>query len=169
MYLGSRVWDASATMIDVPLENAINMRSVWTAWFQFWAKHLLHIDVLFFRNILNVQHRIEWVQLDRLKKKVLQNETSLHRILCAKLPDRHLKFDCSVLHSNVDFYFKFDEYTKFEFVLTPWIQTTVTIQQIHTILILTSKNKIKICHSIYRYYIQCLYTYYIIFTREKYT
>ncbi len=67
--LGSLVWDATATMIDVPLENAINMRSVWTAWFQFWGKqHHLHIDVLFFRNILNVQHRIEWVQLDRLKK-----------------------------------------------------------------------------------------------------
>ncbi len=29
---------------------------------------------------------------------------------CAKLPDGHLKFQCSVLHSNVDFYFKFDEY-----------------------------------------------------------
>ncbi len=69
MALGSLVWDASATVIDVPLENAINMHSVWTAWFQFWGKeHLLHIDVLFFRNILYVQHRIEWVQLDRLKK-----------------------------------------------------------------------------------------------------
>ncbi len=32
------------------------MRSVWMAWFQFWGKqHLLHIDVLFFRNIVNVQ------------------------------------------------------------------------------------------------------------------
>ncbi len=70
MALGSLVWDASATMIDVPLENAINMCSVWTAWFQFWGKqHHLHIDVFFFRYILNVQHRIEWVQLDRLKKK----------------------------------------------------------------------------------------------------
>ncbi len=39
------MWDASATMIDVPLENAINMRSVWTAWFQFWGK----------RNIVNAQ------------------------------------------------------------------------------------------------------------------
>ncbi len=59
MALGSLVWDASATMINVPLENAINMRSVWTAWFQFWGKqHLLHIDILFFHNILNVQHRI---------------------------------------------------------------------------------------------------------------
>ncbi len=70
MSLGSLVWDASATMIVVPLENSINVRSVWTAWFQFWGKqHLLHIDVLSFHNILNVQHRIEWVQLDRLKKK----------------------------------------------------------------------------------------------------
>ncbi len=67
MSLGSLVWDASAAIIDVP-QNAINMRSVWTAWFQFWGKQLLRIDVLFFRNILNVQHRIEWVQLDGLKK-----------------------------------------------------------------------------------------------------
>ncbi len=37
------MWDASATMIDVPLENAINMRSVWTTWLQFWGKqHLLN-------------------------------------------------------------------------------------------------------------------------------
>ncbi len=58
-------------MIDVPLENAINMRSVWTSWFQFWGKqHLLHIDVLFFHYILNVQHRIEWVQLDKQKQIV---------------------------------------------------------------------------------------------------
>ncbi len=28
MALGSLVWDASAKMIDVPLENATNMRSV---------------------------------------------------------------------------------------------------------------------------------------------
>ncbi len=41
--------NASATLIDIPLENAINMCSVWTAWFQFWGKrHHLHIDVLFF-------------------------------------------------------------------------------------------------------------------------
>ncbi len=38
MALGSLVWDESATMIDVHLENAINMHSVWTAWFQFWGK-----------------------------------------------------------------------------------------------------------------------------------
>ncbi len=70
MASGSLVWDASATMIDVPLENAINICSVWTAWFQFWGtQHLLHIDVLFFYNILNVQHCIEWVQLEKLKKK----------------------------------------------------------------------------------------------------
>ncbi len=43
------VRDASATVIDVPLENAQNMHSVWTAWFQFWRKqHHLRIDVLFF-------------------------------------------------------------------------------------------------------------------------
>ncbi len=116
MALASHVWDASAMMIDVPLENAINMRSVWTAWFQFWGKqHLLHIDVLFFHNIWNLQHRIEWVQLDRLKKKHLNATTPHHRISGAKLPDRHLKFECSVLHSNVDFYFKFYEYSKFNF------------------------------------------------------
>ncbi len=115
MALGSLVWDASATMIDVPLENAINMRSVWTAWFQFWGKLLLHIDVLFFRNILNVQHRIEWVQLDRLKEKHSNATTPHHRISCAKQPDGHLKLECSILHSNVDFYFKFDEYSKFYF------------------------------------------------------
>ncbi len=68
---------------DVPLENAINMRSVWTAWFQFWGKKpLLYIDVLFFRNILNVLHRIEWVQLDKLKK-----QQHLVIAFCAKLPD----------------------------------------------------------------------------------
>ncbi len=82
------------------------------AWFQFWGKqHLLHIDVLSPRNILNVQHRIEWVQLDRQKKKNI-TMTPRHRILCAKLPDGHLKFECSVLCSNVDFYFKFNEYSK---------------------------------------------------------
>ncbi len=65
MALGSLVRDTSETLIDVPLENAPNMHSVsvWMAWFQFWGKQHLHIDVLFFRNILNVQHRIE---LDRL-------------------------------------------------------------------------------------------------------
>ncbi len=34
-----------------------------------------------------------------------------------RLPDAHLKFECNVLHSNVDFYFKFDEYSKFKFFL----------------------------------------------------
>ncbi len=83
MALGSLVWDASATMIDVPLENAINMRSVWTAWLQFWDKqHLLHIDVLSFYNILNVQHRIEWVQLDRLKRALKCNDSSSSHLVC---------------------------------------------------------------------------------------
>ncbi len=83
MALGSFVWDASATMTDVPLENSINMRSVWTAWFQFWGKqNFLHIDVLFFCNILNVQHRIEWVQLDRLKKALKCNGTSSSHFVC---------------------------------------------------------------------------------------
>ncbi len=48
--------DASATVIDVPLEHVINMCSVWTAWFQFCRKQdLLHIEVLFFHNILSEQ------------------------------------------------------------------------------------------------------------------
>ncbi len=88
--------DASAMLIDVPLENAQNMRSVWTAWFQFWHKHNLRIDVLFFCSILNEQ-RIQWVQLDGLKKSLKYNETylHLHRISRAPLighPDRDLKF-----------------------------------------------------------------------------
>ncbi len=83
MSLGSLVWDASATMIDVPLENALNMHSVWTARFQFWGKQLLNIDVLFLRYILNVQHSIEWVQLDRLNKKALTyNDTSSLHFVC---------------------------------------------------------------------------------------
>ncbi len=44
---------------------------------------------------------------------------------CAPLirqPDGHLKFECNVLHSNVDFYFKFDEYSKFEFFLTALLE-----------------------------------------------
>ncbi len=48
--------DASATVKDVPLENAQNMCSFWMTWFQFWRKqNHLCIDVLFFRNILNEQ------------------------------------------------------------------------------------------------------------------
>ncbi len=65
MALGSLVWDASATMIDVHLENAINMRSVWTAWFQFWGKQHLHIDVLFFRDIVNVQAKKKSIKMER--------------------------------------------------------------------------------------------------------
>ncbi len=37
------------------------------------------------------------------------------------MPDGHLQFECSVLHSNVDFYLKFDECSKFKFVLTALI------------------------------------------------
>ncbi len=108
MSLGSLVWDASATMI----ENALNMCSVWTAWFQFWGKqHLLHIDVLFFHNIVNVQHHIEWVQLDRIKKSIKMQR----HLVIAKLPDAHLQFKCSIFHSNVDFNFKFDEYSIYFF------------------------------------------------------
>ncbi len=55
------------------------------AWFQFWHKqHLLCIDVLLFRSILNEQ-RIQWVQLDRLKKALQSTDTylHLHHISCA--------------------------------------------------------------------------------------
>ncbi len=81
MALGSLVWDASAMMIYVPLENAINMRSVWMAWFQFWGKQHLHSDVLFFHNIVNVQHCIEWVQLDR-QKKIIKMQRNLVVAFC---------------------------------------------------------------------------------------
>ncbi len=104
MALGSLVWDASATLIDVPLENAINMRSVWTAWFQFWGKqHLLHIDVLFLRNIVNLQRRIEWDQLDKLKKALKFNDTSSSHFVCQaawqtpKIQLQCLAFECGVL------------------------------------------------------------------------
>ncbi len=40
----------------------------------------------------------------------------VNRILCVKPPDGHLKFECSLLHSNVVFYFKFDEYLKCDFL-----------------------------------------------------
>ncbi len=67
------MWDASATMIDVPLENATNVRSVWTTWFQFWGKQqVLYIDYLFLRNIVNVQ----------AKKKALKcNDTSSSHLM----------------------------------------------------------------------------------------
>ncbi len=43
----------------------------------------LHIDVLSFHNILNVQHRIEWVQLDRQKQKALKcKDTSSSHFVC---------------------------------------------------------------------------------------
>ncbi len=111
--------DASATVIDVPLENVIHLRSVWTAWFQFWRKqHHLRIDVLFFCSILNEQ-RIQWVQLDKLKKKHENAMTPTYIFIasCApliRLPDAHLKFECNVLHSNVDF-FKNSTHSKFDF------------------------------------------------------
>ncbi len=55
-------------MIDVPLENAINMRSVWTAWFQFWGK----------RNIVNAQ-----------AKKTIKMQR--HLVIAFCVPDGHLK------------------------------------------------------------------------------
>ncbi len=125
MALSSLVWDASAAMIHFPLENAINMCSVWTAWFQFWGKqNLLHIDVPFFCNILNVQHRIEWVHLDRLKNKNIKMPLNIIKHFVCQAA-WHLKFSDTVLHSNVDFYFKFDKYIKFDtsLIRVAWLQT----------------------------------------------
>ncbi len=97
MALGTFVWDASATMIDVSLENAINMRSVWAAGFQFWGKQQhLHIDVLFFP---------QYCECASKKKGIKNATTPRHRILVSRLPDGHLKFECSILHSNMDFLF----------------------------------------------------------------
>ncbi len=45
------------------------------------------------------------------KKKSIKMQRHLVIAFCAKLPDAHLKFKCNTLHSNVDFYFKFGEYS----------------------------------------------------------
>ncbi len=52
------------------------------------------------------------------KNKSIKMQRHLVLLFCAKLPDGHLKFECSILHSNVEFYFKFDDYSKFNFILT---------------------------------------------------
>ncbi len=57
------------------------------------------------------------------KKKALKcNDTSSSHFACAKLPDKHLKFECSVLHSNVDFMLNLTNIQNsllFEMVLRP--------------------------------------------------
>ncbi len=59
--------NTSATLIDVPLENAqICVLCEWLG-SSFYINNILHINVLFFRSILNEQ-LIQWVQLDWLKK-----------------------------------------------------------------------------------------------------
>ncbi len=67
--------------------------------FQFWHKqHHLCINVFFFSSILN-KHRIQWVQLDRLKKALKCINTYIFitfRALLIRLPDRHLKFECNI-------------------------------------------------------------------------
>ncbi len=88
-----------------PSRKCNKMRSVWMACFQFWGKqHLLHIDVLFLRYILIVQQRIEWVQLDRLKKKALKcNDTSSSHFVCQaawwtpKIRMQRFAFECEFL------------------------------------------------------------------------
>lgn len=47
--------------------------------------------------------------------------------------------------------------------------TTVSANTSQQVLFIHPKKKDQISHTIYRYYIQCLYTYYIICTQEKYT
>ncbi len=63
----------------------------------------------------NLSSGFNWIG----KKKALKcNDTYIVILSCAPLirqPDGHLQFECNVLHSNVDFYFKFDEYSKFVF------------------------------------------------------
>ncbi len=78
-------------MIDVPLENAMRSVLCERLGFSFEVNNIFSTLIFSF------------------------SLTPCHRILCAKLPDGHLKFDCSVLHLNVDFYFKFSEYSKFYF------------------------------------------------------
>ncbi len=75
-------------VIDVPLGNVINMRSVWMAWFPFWRKQHLRIDDLIFPNILNEQ-RIQWVQ-----KALKCNDTYIFIASCVpliRLPEAQLK------------------------------------------------------------------------------
>ncbi len=62
----SHVWDTSATLIDVYIENVINMCSVWTAWAQFWGRQHVFLQYC------------EWAALHAvastgLAKKVLTN------------------------------------------------------------------------------------------------
>ncbi len=67
----------------------------------------------------NLSSGFNWIG----KKKALKcNDTYIVILSCAPLirqPDGHLKFECNVLHSNVDFYFKFDEYSIFFFFDSP--------------------------------------------------
>ncbi len=72
-----------------PLENSLNMHSVWTAWFQFWGKQHLHIDVLFLRNIVNVQHRIKWGHLDRQKKSIKMQQNF---VIAFCVPSRAVRY-----------------------------------------------------------------------------
>ncbi len=53
------------------------------------------------------------------KKKCIKMQQHLVIAFCAKLLEGDLKIECSVLDSNVDFYFKFDEYSKFDFFFLP--------------------------------------------------
>ncbi len=54
------------------------------------------------------------VGLGNMRKKIYNNN-----FVC--LPDGHVQFECSVLHSNVDFYFKFD----IVYILTALVDATL--------------------------------------------
>ncbi len=63
----------------------------------------------------NISSGFNWIGK---KKKNAMTSTYIviaSRAPLIRLPDAHLKFECNVLHLNVDFYFKFDEYSKFVF------------------------------------------------------
>ncbi len=84
----------------------------------------MHLTILYCQSIWTNAHyyALAWVILiissrviPAKKKKNIKMQRHLVIAFCAKLPDGHLKFDCSVLHSKVDFYFIFDEYSKLHF------------------------------------------------------
>ncbi len=88
-----------------------------SAWFQFWHKQHLRIDVVFFYPVFwmnNVSRGFNWIG----KKKALKCNDPylhLHRISRAPLirqPDRHLKLENFEI---VDIYFNFNEYSKIGF------------------------------------------------------
>ncbi len=80
---------------------AINMRSVWTAWFQFWGKqHLLHIDVLFFPQYFECAalHRVG--STGQAKNKSIKMQRHLVIACCllkSKIRMQRFAFQCGFL------------------------------------------------------------------------